>query len=233
MPRQPRFLLPGYPQHVIQRGVNRQPVFFCDRDYRIYLEALLIANKARHCGIHAYVLMTNHVHLLITPDSPAAIPQLMQAMGRLYVQKVNRIHGRTGTLWEGRYKASLVQDDAYFLTCQRYIELNPVRAQLVSSPAEYPYSSYCANAMGAFNPLLSPHAVYLSLGSTHPERQAAYRKLFESQLPEATLQLIRKATNACLVIGDDRFKDRIERRLGRSVRHGRPGARPKPRSDPD
>jgi putative transposase len=213
--------------------VNRQAVFFCDRDYRIYLEALLIANKSGNCRIHAYALMTNHVHLLVTPDSATAIPRLMQAMGRLYVQKVNRIHGRTGTLWEGRYRASLVQDDEYLLTCQRYIELNPVRAGLAASPAAYPYSSYCANVMDVFNPLISAHPVYLSLGSGRRMRQAAYRRLFEAQLSETTLQLIRESTNACLVIGDDGFKDRVERALSRSVRHGKPGRPAKLRSDPD
>ena len=161
-----------------------------------------------------------------------SLPLLMQGMGRCYVQKLNRIHERTGTLWEGRYKASLVQDDRYLLTCYRYIELNPVRAGLASAPGDYPYSSFARNAHGKTNDLVDPHPIYMSLGPTREDRCAAYRRLFEIGLSSRALSEVRDTTNACLVLGNDEFKDRIEFVLGRSVRprkRGRPrnrGARP-------
>jgi putative transposase len=128
MPRQPRYFIPNIPQHVIQRGVDRQAVFFSSRDYDLYLDTLRAAGSRYDCSIHAYVLMTNHTHLLITPGTRHSLPLLMQAMGRGYVQTLNRRYNRTGTLWQGRYKASLIQDSIYLLTCYRYFELKPVRA---------------------------------------------------------------------------------------------------------
>lgn len=228
MPRQPRYFVPGIPQHVIQRGVNRQTVFFERSDYDLYLSALSEAVTRYDCAIHAYVLMTNHVHLLLTPGSQKSLPLLMQAMGRSYVQALNRIHGRSGTLWEGRYKASLVQDDRYLLTCYRYIELNPVRAGLASAPHHYPHSSFARNAYGRANDLINPHSIYMSLGHTTEDRCTAYRKLFEGGLSSVALSEIRDAAKACLVLGDDAFKDRIELMLGRSVR---PRKRGRPRSN--
>lgn len=170
--------------------------------------------------------MTNHVHLLLTPHSPRALPRLMQSMGRGYVQRLNKRYGRTGTLWEGRYKASLVQTDRYALACYQYIELNPVRAAMVASPAMYEHSSYRHNGLGASDALITPHPIYNSLGSTATERQARYRKLFPRELADATIARIRNTTNACLVLGNERFKDQIEAMIGRSVRPGRNG-RPK------
>jgi putative transposase len=226
MPRQPRYFVPHLPQHVIQRGVNRQPVFFKAQDYRHYLEALRIAACRYDCAVHAYVLMTNHTHLLMTPHSERSIPLLMQAMGRGYVQKLNRTYSRTGTLWEGRYKASLVQDDLYLLTCYRYIELNPVRAGMTRHPADYQYSSYHHNAAGQADSLLTPHSVYQSLGETKSRRLSAYRALFADEIDQEALDLVRSTTNACQVLGDDVFKDQLEAMLGRSVRPGRPGPLP-------
>ncbi|MBT8130734.1 MAG: transposase [Gammaproteobacteria bacterium] len=136
MPRQPRYFISGMLQHVIQRGVDRQAVFFEQDDYQLYREALKLAAVQTSCAIHAYVLMTNHTHLLLTPGTAKSLPLLMQAMGRFYVQPLNKKYRRTGPLWQGRYKASLVQYDAYVLTCQRYIELNPVRGGMVRSPAD-------------------------------------------------------------------------------------------------
>ena len=154
---------------------------------------------------------------------------LMQAMGRGYVQTLNRRRDRTGTLWEGRYKASLVQDDRYLLTCYRYIELNPVRAGMVLRPEDYPYSSHRHNAFGATDALVTSHSVYWSLATTAEQRLAAYRALFASELGPELLALVRDTTNACQILGNKRFKDRIQSILGRAVRPGKPG-RPRKRS---
>lgn len=223
MPRQCRYFIPGIPQHVITRGVDRQAVFFHKRDYTLYRKALQYAAARNECLIHAYVLMTNHVHLLVTPGREKSLPLMMQAMGRNYVQRLNVRYGRTGTLWEGRYKASLVQDSDYFLTCQRYIELNPVRAGMVASPGDYPNSSYAYHALGYLDALITPHACYLDLAKDPSARQRAYRKLFHDVIKEEFLARIRKSTNACGVIGDSRFRERIEMMLGRTVPTGRRG----------
>lgn len=226
MPRQCRYFIPGIPQHVITRGVDRQAIFFHRQDYTHYLKALREAAATNECMIHAYVLMTNHVHLLLTPQRQRSLPLLMQAMGRNYVQRLNVRYRRTGTLWEGRYKASLVQDNNYFLTCQRYIELNPVRAHLVAAPGDYPYSSYAYHAAGFADTLINAHDCYLDLAADASARQRAYRALFNNVIDEELLARIRKNTNACGVIGDNRFKDQIETMLGRAVptgKRGRPG----------
>ena len=223
MPRQPRYFIPDIPQHVIQRGVDRQAVFFESGDYELYLHSLGEAAKRYDCQIHAYVLMINHTHLLVTPGSERSVPLVMQAMGRSYVQTLNKKYDRTGTLWQGRYKASLVQDDCYLLTCHKYIELNPVRAGLVSAPGDYPYSSFAHNASGSSDSLVTPHDIYESLARTADDRRAAYRNLFRDSVAPEMLSAIRDTTNACLVLGSDRFKDQIETMLGRSVRPGKDG----------
>ena len=223
MPRQPRYFISGVPQHVIQRGVDRQAVFFQPSDYELYIDVLQEGANRYECEIHAYVLMTNHVHLLLTPRSKRSLPQLMQAMGRGYVQKLNSRYGRTGTLWQGRYKASLVQSDRYALACYKYIELNPVRAGMVGAPGDYAYSSYRGNAWGQPDDVLVAHEVYRTLGPTGNERRARYRELFLDTLDAELLECIRQTTNSCRVLGDERFKDQIEAMLGRSVRPGKDG----------
>jgi len=225
MPRQPRYFLPYIPQHIIQRGVDRQAVFFESGDYDLYLRSLGEAAKRYDCQIHAYVLMANHTHLLVTPGSKRSVPLIMQAIGRSYVQPLNKKYNRTGPLWQGRYKASLVQDEHYLLACHKYIELNPVRAGLVSAPGDYLYSSFAHNAGGSANRLLTPHHVYESLAFTAEQRRVAYRRLFCDSVSTEMLSTIRDTVNACLVLGNDRFKDQIESMLGRSVRPGK-GGRP-------
>ena len=163
MARLPRYVIPGQPQHVIQRGNNRDIIFVADEDYRFYLQKLEDACKKYNCDIHAYVLMTNHVHLLLTPQSENGISQVMQSLGRSYVQYFNFRYRRSGTLWEGRYKATLLDSESYLLTCSRYIELNPVRAQMVKDPGEYPWSSFGFNALGQADNLITPHAVYKTI----------------------------------------------------------------------
>ena len=170
MARQPRFVLIGQPQHIIIRGNNRQSIFYAESDYELYLETLKKAAQKHDCEIHAYVLMTNHVHLLMTPHKPDGISKLIQMIGRYYVQYFNFTYERTGTLWEGRYKATLIDSEQYLLTCYRYIELNPVRAKMVGAPEEYPWSSYHANGLGKQNELISPHATYRALGENRAQQ---------------------------------------------------------------
>lgn len=226
MPRLPRFNLVGVPQHIIQRGNNRQACFFAEDDYRYYLDCLSEAAAHQGCDIHAFVLMTNHVHLLATPTKDHAVTKMMQSVGRRYVQYINHQYRRTGTLWEGRYKASLVQSERYVLTCYRYIEMNPVRAQgMVEHPGDYPWSSYQANAYGRGNEWLVPHVEYQQLGATTAEREFAYRGLFEMALEPNQLHEIRQSANQGVVLGSERFRDEIEAAL--TVR-ARPGKRGRP-----
>ncbi len=229
MPRKPRFFLPDVPAHVVQRGNNRQPVFFADDDYRAYLGWLAEAAGRYGCAVHAYVLMTNHVHLLVTPETRASISRMMQYVGRRYVPYVNRVYGRSGTLWEGRFKGAPIDGEAYLLACSRYIELNPVRAGMVARPADYRWSSYRANALGEVDRLLSPHPVFLALAGEPVARCGAYRALFRGQVDDRQLDGIRSTLQTGTPLGGDRFRARIERTLKVKVGHdrrGRPRARP-------
>ncbi len=219
MPRLARFVITGQPQHVIQRGNNRQDIFRVEGDYHFYLEKLKEAAEKHRCDIHAYVLMTNHVHLVVTPHRDNSIGKMMQMLGRYYVQYFNYLNERTGTLWEGRYKATLIDTEQYLLTCMRYIELNPVRANnLANHPSQYPWSSYRYHALGQRDELITPHREYRRLGTTQADRQAAYRQLFRTRIPDTTLEAIREATNKAWVLGSDRFVQRMAKQLERSVR---------------
>lgn len=201
MPRPPRLAQPGVPLHVIQRGNNRAPCFFNDVDRRFYLKCLARSAARNDCAIHAYVLMTNHVHLLVTPRGRGSVSAMLQDLGRRYVRVINTIRGRTGTLWEGRFKSSLVSTEAYLLTCHRYIELNPVRAGMVAEPSAYPWSSHPHYTGGRSDDLITEHAAFLSLGGTVDERRAAFRELFRDTLDEKTLTHIREAVNAGCPLG--------------------------------
>ncbi|MFN2308665.1 MAG: transposase, partial [Gammaproteobacteria bacterium] len=214
MARLPRYFVPGQPLHIIQRGNNREPIFASDDDYRFYLDCLIDAADQRGLAVHAYVLMTNHVHLLATPDTDTSVGKTLQSVGRRYVQYFNHTYQRTGTLWEGRYKATLIDSEAYLLTCMRYIELNPARAGMVDHPPDYPWSSYARNARGAAQPLVTPHSLYRRLGRTDSERQSAYRKLFRAHLSQSDIDAIRTATNRAWVLGNDRFNAKIEKLSG-------------------
>jgi putative transposase len=217
MPRLPRLNLPGIPQHVIQRGNNKQVSFFSDKDYAVYLDKLKLYSEKYSVAVHSYVLMTNHVHLLMTPDTEQGVSQLMQSLGRYYVRYVNQTYGRTGTLWEGRYKSTLVDSDNYFLTVSRYIELNPVRAGMVAHPAEYPWSSYQYNALGIPIELITPHFLYQGLAKTEKTRHKRYTALFDKMIPDYTLEEIRSSINRAWVLGDEHFKRQIEKQTGRRV----------------
>jgi putative transposase len=218
MVRLPRFAVPGHPQHVIQRGNNRSLLFAASSDYQFFQDCLLTACQRHGCQIHAYVFMTNHVHLLMTPNTESSVGKVMQSVGRRYVQHFNFTAGRTGTLWEGRYRATLVDTERYLLTCYRYIELNPVRAGLVDTPGEYPWSSYRANAVGRVDPLVTAHDLYLALGTDPPARRAAYRALFQTDVDGLTIRAIRDATNKGWALGGERFREEFTATLTRRAR---------------
>lgn len=228
MPRRARVVLPKVPLHLIQRGNNRQVCFVADEDYRFYLDWLKDYAGRTGCRVHAYVLMTNHVHLLVSAERGESPGALMKALGQRYVQYFNRTYRRSGTLWEGRYRSCLTQAEDYLLACQRYIELNPVRAVMVAHPADYPWSSYRANAQGDEDALVTPHEIYLGLGVTQASRLAAYRALFRSELEPGLVDEIRRATNGNFALGSARFAEAIAAVLGRRVTRGKPGRPKKP-----
>ena len=223
MPRKPRMYLPGMPCHVIQRGNNRDACFYAEQDYLFYLDCLQDACRRYHVSVHAYVLMTNHVHLLMTPDDAEGISRGMQSVGRRYVQYINFAYRRSGTLWEGRHKASLIDAEHYLYTCMRYIELNPVRANMVTHPADYRWSSYRANAQAEAISLITPHPLYGALGRDAVQRHHAYRCLFEHQLDNQDIHAIRDAVQFSTPLGDERFTRQIESALGRSTGYARRG----------
>jgi len=217
MARLPRIVIPGLPMHVIQRGNNRQATFFAEDDYRKYIDILAPASEENECSIHAYVLMTNHVHLLLTPNTENGVALMMQPIGRNYVRYINSTYQRTGTLWEGRYKSALVESEQYLLTCSRYIELNPVHAGMVEEPGQYKWSSYSANALGKVSGLITPHELFNRLGKTKESRQKAYKALFKSHIDSDLFDNIRENTQKCTIIGNSRFQDEIKIMLKRRV----------------
>jgi len=200
----------GIPQHIIQRGNNRQVCFADEADMKAYLAWLSEYASKYQVDIHAWVLMTNHVHLLCTPQADCAISSLMQALGRKYVRYFNYTYGRTGTLWEGRYKSCLVQDDYYLLAVHRYIELNPVRAGMVVDPADYVWSSYQCNGLGRSSELYTPHPFYFGLGDDVSSRQGNYRALFLNHFDGVMLNKIRSTVNRGLALGDGLFVEQVE-----------------------
>jgi putative transposase len=226
MPRRARLILPNVPLHLIQRGHDRHACFFADEDYRCYLHWLERSAVRYGCTVHAYVLMTNHIHMVLSAAAPCAPAAMMKAQNQRYVHYVNRTYRRTGTLWEGRFRSCLAQEEDYLLTCLRYVELNPVRAGMVAHPAEYRWSSYRANAQGAADPLVQPHAVYQALGPDAAARQATYRELFRHELEPGLVDQIRHATNGNHALGDERFAAHVAAALGRRATPG-VGGRPR------
>jgi putative transposase len=218
MARLPRFYIPGVPLHVIQRGNDRQAMFHGTSDRRLFLGLLREGSRRCSVEVHAYVLMPNHVHVLATPANADAMPRMMQWVGCNYVRWFNDCNGRTGTLWEGRYRASAVEHERYLLTCMRYIELNAVRAGIVGAAADDRWSSYRCNALGVRDALVRPHAVYLGLGATPERRAVAYREMFDTPVTDAELALIRDATQNAWVIGDPAFCARVGAVGRRAVR---------------
>ena len=223
MPRPPRLNIAEIPQHVTQRGNNRQACFFDNRDRHTYLELLCKAAIRRECSIHAYVLMTNQVHLLLTPGIAEGVSRLMQDLGREYVRYINKKYCRSGTLWEGRFKSSLVDSEAYCLACYRYIELNPVRAALVQSPNDYRWSSYRTNGLGETDRLITPHEQWLQLGTESQSRRMAYMKLIEAGMTCEQLDAIRHTNSKGLPLGSKRFRAGIETKLNIKLGSGKVG----------
>lgn len=210
MARLPRVVLQGMPQHVIQRGTARCNIFHDDRDRRFFLACLTQASSTYRCDVHAYVLMTNHVHVLLSPRGEQGLSKMMQVVGTRYVQYFNSRYSRIGALWQGRYKASIVDSDGYFFICTRYIELNPVRAGIVRQPGEFPWSSYGHNVLGRTDPLVREHSLFDSLGHTPRDRRAAYAEMFAGVIDDRTLQMIRESANKGWALGDDEFRKRVE-----------------------
>ena len=229
MPRRPRLNLADLPLHIVQRGNNRSACFFAEADFRFYLHWLRLLSAKHRCSVHAYVLMTNHVHLLLTPADPAGASRLMQALGRRYVPYVNQIYKRSGTLFEGRFKASVVNAEEHLLNCYRYIELNPVRAGMVTHPADYLWSSCRHHARGEPSAIIQDHALFAALDRDPVSRRAAYAALLGNELGADTLDTIRAATNRGQALGNDRFREMIDSARGRSSQPGRAG---RPRRDP-
>jgi putative transposase len=215
------------PLHIIQRGNNRQACFFSDEDCRLYLDWLGEYAGKTGCRVHAYVLMKNHVHLLISASTSEGVGTMMKALGQRYVQYVNRTYKQSGTLWEGRFRSCLTQEEDYLLACQRYIELNPVRANMVVHPAEYRWSSYRANAQGEPDALVMPHALYMALGQDVSSRVSTYRSLFRYELEPGLVDEIRRATNGNFALGNAHFAAWVADMLGRRSTPGKPG---RPRS---
>lgn len=225
MARLARFMPAGIPAHIIQRGNNRQACFGSDEDLAAYAEWLKIYSKKYEVDIHAWVFMTNHVHLLCTPKREGAVGRMMQSLGRKYVRYFNHQYQRSGTLWEGRYKSCLVQAERYLIEVYRYIELNPVRANMVADPASYRWSSYQVNALGKNSELCTPHDEYLALGAADSERLERYRALFAHHVDDDLIADIRSNTNKGMAVGHDHFKEQLSKLSGRrlvSMKVGRP-----------
>jgi putative transposase len=229
MARLGRYFLRNQPLHVIQRGNNGAAIFFRGEDYVRYHAWLAAAAAEYGCAIHAYVLMPNHVHLLVTPRRADSLPRTLQSLGRRYVRYVNARRGRTGTLWEGRYRAAPIDSAAHLLACCRYIELNPVRAGKVAHPRDYPWSSWRANALGAADAVVSSHPLYRALGSSAAKRQKEYRAPFRRALDATFVDALRAATNGGWALGDARFKRRIAEATGRRAAPLPKGRPPKAR----
>jgi putative transposase len=213
MPRPLRFVLPGHTLHITQRGNNRAPCFLDDEDRKQYLAVLRRASERARCAIHSYVLMSNHAHLLVTAEEARSATRMMQSLGGKYARYFNRRYGRTGPLWEGRYRSSLIDSERYFLVCSRYIETNPVRAGMVSEPAGYRWSSFRSNAEGEPDVLVRQHPVYLSLGQWGAARREAYRALFDAPVSGQMLDAIRRATYRGVPLRDGEKPSRRERNL--------------------
>jgi putative transposase len=224
MPRYRRLFLPDIPLHIVQRGHDRQPVFVEPSDYVYYLSNLAEAKVACEISVHAYCLMTNHVHLLVSPGQQAdQVSVFMRILAARQTRYANRKEKRSGTLWEGRFKPSLVDSFAYLLACYRYIELNPVSAGIVSSPDEYGWSSYGHNSGKAHCDWLDTHEEYAALGTDRETRQTAYRAFVGQGVSDEERDRIHSALNRCQVTGNDRFRAALERRTGRRLSVAAPG----------
>ncbi len=228
MARLPRLTLLGYPHHIILRGNNRQSIFEDASDQQRMLDLLQTHSQAQSVEVHAYVLMGNHLHLLVTPQADKALPLMMQAVGRAYVLSFNKRHGRTGTLWEGRYRSTLIQTERYFLACMAYIDLNPVRAGLVEQAADFAWSSHGHYTGTRQDAWLTPHALYWALGNTPFAREAAYAALVQAGIQPKQQQALTDATLSGWALGEESFVAGLQQLTPRRVSKtaaGRPVAK--------
>lgn len=226
MPRKPRFFLPNVPVHAIVRGNSRNVIFAEDSDRKNYLEFAKEASEQHKVNIHAYVLMDNHVHWLMSSEVPENISKFMQYIGRRYVPYFNRKYDKSGTLWEGRFKASLVNSDKYLLSCYRYIELNPIRSGMVNHAEAWHWSSYRCNALEEQNNLITPHENYYGLGRNSKQRAKHYQESFKELIDSSLINDIRDSVQTGTPLGNEKFKEQIEKLLGLKVGHSHRG-RPK------
>lgn len=229
MSRKPRIILPNVPVKLIQETTNNEQCFYRAEDHLYYLKGLQKYAQESGCAVHAYVLMPNHIRLLVTPADVWSVAHLMKHQGQMYTLYVNRVYQRKGSLWDGRFRSCVMDQENYLLVCQRFIEMSPVFSGLVSDHGEYPWSSYRANAYGEKSRLVEPHSQYLMLGSTANQRQAAYRKIFKEDLRLETIQKIQKAANGNYALGDKEFIQKVAHILGRRVTPGKAG---RPRKKP-
>jgi putative transposase len=223
MPRRARICIPGYPMHIVQRGHNRAPCFVQPNSHDMYLDLLQELHGECRCDIHAFVLMTNHVHLLVTPRTASAASELMRRLNIRFVRRMNDRLTRRGPGFESRFWSSVIESSGYFLRCQRYVEMNPVRAGLVAKPDQYSWSSHASNAYGVESALVTPHPEYIALGRTEHARRAAYRALFIEAVPASEFEAIRTATRANLVYGSSDFIAHLSAQLGRPLERRSPG----------
>lgn len=228
MPRRPRVFLPNQPIHLVQRGHNSSQVFHGAKDAKIYLSWLKDTSLKHDVAVHAYVLMPDHVHLLMSPKTEQSIPRAMRDLNWNYSRYVNAEYKRSGSLWDGRYKACIIDAEDYLFACCQYVESNPTRIGLTEDPATYRWSSYKANALAATNSILTPHPLYLNLGVTQTERAKTYRDMFEKGLPEWRIAAIAAATNGGWALGRDSFEAQITRQVGQNMAPRGPG-RPWPK----
>lgn len=223
MPRIGRLIIPNYPHHVIHRGHNRQPIFVQADDYHYYLDNLVECKDELNCHLHAYCLMTNHVHLVIDPGSdPESLGKLMKKVAARQTRYVNRKEGRSGTLWEGRYRSSIICKETYLLACCRYVEMNPVRACMVSHPGEYCWSSY-KEKTGEDSKLLDPDPSFLALAADEHQRKKAYEKWVLSSIPDGEWERIREAVQRGHLTGTHRLEEEVAKRLGIRLEMKKPG----------
>ncbi|WP_309678515.1 REP-associated tyrosine transposase [Polaromonas sp.] len=223
MARLPRLTVPGYPHHVIQRGNNRQAIFAATADYQMLLDLLAENAQKFDVAVHAYVLMSNHFHLLATPQTPEGLPQMLQAVGRRYVRYFNDRQGRSGTLWEGRYRSTLIETDRYLLACMAYIDLNPVRAGMVAEAKDYPWSSHGHYAGLRADSLVTPHPLFWTLGNTPFAREAAYAELVRAGISPAQQSALTRSVLSGWALGDEKFVADLQKRTDRRVQKIRPG----------
>lgn len=227
MPRSNRIVLAHAPHHIVQRGHNRQPVFLADDDYKYYRENLVTFKREFGCRIYAYCLMTNHVHLVVDPGKhPQALALLMKRVAGRQTRYVNTLAKRTGSLWEGRYKSSIICTEEYLSSCCRYMELNPLRAGMVADPVQYRWSSYACKVLGAEDPVVDLHPSYLAMGDSAQERQQAYAEYVHGTVPDEEIQFIRDALQRGQLTGCEDFRAALEKQLNIRISNKKPG-RPK------